>query len=94
MTQRLSNAKEASSKPAGLQSHEDLAKKLQVNLVVCGHFAFSSLQFLIERIFLCMSCVCAHTSFSILLNLIFLYRRKWKRIARNLQVINYFAYED
>ena len=30
MTQRLSNAKEAASKPAGLQSHEDLARKLQV----------------------------------------------------------------
>lgn len=31
MTQRLSNAKEVASKPAALQSHEDLAKKLQVN---------------------------------------------------------------
>lgn len=31
MTQRLSNAKETASKPAALQSHEDLAKKLQVN---------------------------------------------------------------
>ena len=30
MTQRLSNAKEAANKPVGLQSHEDLAKKLQV----------------------------------------------------------------
>ncbi|CAL9024799.1 unnamed protein product, partial [Prunus brigantina] len=30
VTQRLSNAKKVSSKPAGLQSHEDLAKKLQV----------------------------------------------------------------
>ena len=30
MTQRLSNAKEVASKPAGLQSHEDLARKLQV----------------------------------------------------------------
>lgn len=30
MTQRLNNAREAASKPAGLQSHEDLAKKLQV----------------------------------------------------------------
>lgn len=29
VTQRLSNAKEATSKPAGLQSHEDLARKLQ-----------------------------------------------------------------
>lgn len=29
VTQRLSNAKEAASKPAALQSHEDLAKKLQ-----------------------------------------------------------------
>ncbi|XP_021827530.1 protein FREE1 isoform X1 [Prunus avium] len=29
VTQRLSNSKEVSSKPAGLQSHEDLAKKLQ-----------------------------------------------------------------
>ncbi|XP_048329681.1 protein FREE1 isoform X2 [Ziziphus jujuba] len=29
VTQRLNNAKEAASKPAGLQSHEDLAKKLQ-----------------------------------------------------------------
>ncbi|KAL4650233.1 hypothetical protein ACB092_01G072400 [Castanea dentata] len=29
VTQRLSNAKEATSKPAALQSHEDLAKKLQ-----------------------------------------------------------------
>ncbi|KAG8632306.1 protein FREE1 [Manihot esculenta] len=29
VTQRLSNAKEAPSKPAGLQSHEDLARKLQ-----------------------------------------------------------------
>ncbi|KAJ7966897.1 protein FREE1-like [Quillaja saponaria] len=29
VTQRLSNAKEAASKPAGLQSHEDLARKLQ-----------------------------------------------------------------
>ncbi|KAK6938983.1 FYVE zinc finger [Dillenia turbinata] len=29
VTQRLSNAKEVASKPAGLQSHEDLAKKLQ-----------------------------------------------------------------
>ncbi|KAK3423749.1 hypothetical protein EUGRSUZ_H00950 [Eucalyptus grandis] len=29
MTQRLSNAKEASSKPVGFQSHEDLARKLQ-----------------------------------------------------------------
>ncbi|OMO87384.1 Zinc finger, FYVE-type [Corchorus capsularis] len=29
VTQRLSNAREAASKPAGLQSHEDLAKKLQ-----------------------------------------------------------------
>ncbi|XP_031403232.1 protein FREE1 isoform X1 [Punica granatum] len=29
VTQRLSNAKEAASKPVGLQSHEDLAKKLQ-----------------------------------------------------------------
>lgn len=33
VTQRLSNAKEAASKPAALQSHEDLAKKLQVNNV-------------------------------------------------------------
>jgi hypothetical protein len=31
VTQRLSNAKEVASKPAALQSHEDLAKKLQVN---------------------------------------------------------------
>lgn len=30
VTQRLSNAKEAASKSVGLQSHEDLAKKLQV----------------------------------------------------------------
>lgn len=30
VTQRLSNAKEAASKPAGLQNHEDLARKLQV----------------------------------------------------------------
>lgn len=29
VTQRLSNAKEVASKPAALQSHEDLAKKLQ-----------------------------------------------------------------
>ncbi|KAL5557840.1 hypothetical protein UlMin_034051 [Ulmus minor] len=29
VTQRLSNAREAANKPAGLQSHEDLAKKLQ-----------------------------------------------------------------
>ncbi|XVE56194.1 hypothetical protein DITRI_Ditri03aG0218100 [Diplodiscus trichospermus] len=29
VTQRLSNAKEAASKPTGLQSHEDLARKLQ-----------------------------------------------------------------
>ncbi|XP_028072642.1 protein FREE1-like [Camellia sinensis] len=29
VTQRLSNAKEAASKLAGLQTHEDLAKKLQ-----------------------------------------------------------------
>lgn len=29
VTQRLSNAREASSRPAGLQSHEDLARKLQ-----------------------------------------------------------------
>ncbi|XP_065880936.1 protein FREE1 [Euphorbia lathyris] len=29
VTQRLSNAKEAANKPAGLQSHEDLARKLQ-----------------------------------------------------------------
>ncbi|KAJ7957894.1 FYVE zinc finger [Quillaja saponaria] len=29
VAQRLSNAKEAASKPAGLQSHEDLARKLQ-----------------------------------------------------------------
>lgn len=29
VTQRLSNAKEAASKPVGLQSHEDLARKLQ-----------------------------------------------------------------
>ncbi|XP_022769221.1 protein FREE1 isoform X2 [Durio zibethinus] len=29
VTQRLSNAKEAASKPAALQSHEDLARKLQ-----------------------------------------------------------------
>ncbi|KAF2310143.1 hypothetical protein GH714_006737 [Hevea brasiliensis] len=29
VTQRLSNAKEVASKPAGLQSHEDLARKLQ-----------------------------------------------------------------
>ncbi|KAJ4822352.1 Protein free1 [Turnera subulata] len=29
VTQRLSNAKEAANKPAALQSHEDLAKKLQ-----------------------------------------------------------------
>lgn len=40
MTQRLSNAKEVSSKPAGLQSHEDLAKKLQVILVLCASFCF------------------------------------------------------
>uniref|UniRef100_A0A2P2L3B1 Protein FREE1 isoform X1 n=1 Tax=Rhizophora mucronata TaxID=61149 RepID=A0A2P2L3B1_RHIMU len=30
VTQRLSNSKEATTKPAGLRSHEDLAKKLQV----------------------------------------------------------------
>lgn len=30
VTQRLSNAKEAANKSVGLQSHEDLAKKLQV----------------------------------------------------------------
>lgn len=34
MTQRLSNAKEAASKPAGIQSHEDLARKLQVSIVL------------------------------------------------------------
>ena len=35
VTQRLSNAKEAASKPAAaLQSHEDLAKKLQVYSVL------------------------------------------------------------
>lgn len=33
MTQRLSSAKESSGKPP-LQSHEDLARKLQVN--ICG----------------------------------------------------------
>lgn len=32
VTQRLSNAKDAASKPVGLQSHEDLAKKLQEEL--------------------------------------------------------------
>ncbi|XP_062018947.1 protein FREE1 isoform X2 [Rosa rugosa] len=32
VTQRLSNAKEASSKPAALHSHEDLAKKLQAEM--------------------------------------------------------------
>ncbi|XP_057975540.1 protein FREE1 [Malania oleifera] len=32
VTQRLSNAKEAANKPAGLQSHEDLARKLQEEL--------------------------------------------------------------
>jgi hypothetical protein len=31
VTQRLSNAKEVTSKPAALHSREDLAKKLQVN---------------------------------------------------------------
>ena len=39
MTQRLGNAKEASSKPAGLHSHEDLAKKLQVISVLFLSFA-------------------------------------------------------
>lgn len=34
VTQRLSNAKEAPSKPAGLQSHEDLARKLQVQNIL------------------------------------------------------------
>ncbi|PRQ27253.1 putative chromatin regulator PHD family [Rosa chinensis] len=32
VTQRLSNAKEASGKPAALHSHEDLAKKLQAEM--------------------------------------------------------------
>nr|XP_004291340.2 PREDICTED: formin-like protein 16 isoform X2 [Fragaria vesca subsp. vesca] len=32
VTQRLSNAKDASSKPAALHSHEDLAKKLQAEM--------------------------------------------------------------
>lgn len=32
VTQRLSNSKEASSKPAALHSHEDLAKKLQAEM--------------------------------------------------------------
>lgn len=32
MTQRLSIAKETASKPAALQSHEDLARKLEVCL--------------------------------------------------------------
>ncbi|RRT53253.1 hypothetical protein BHE74_00042462 [Ensete ventricosum] len=32
VSQRLSNAKEAVSKPAGLQSHEDLARRLQEEL--------------------------------------------------------------
>ncbi|RWW55330.1 hypothetical protein BHE74_00038043, partial [Ensete ventricosum] len=34
VTRRLSNAKEAASKPAGLQTHEDLARKLQA----CGGY--------------------------------------------------------
>lgn len=34
MTQRLSNAKEAASKPVAVQSHEDLAKKLQVSCAI------------------------------------------------------------
>lgn len=42
MTQRLSNSKEASSKPAALHSHEDLAKKLQVKLCSLPLFAYSS----------------------------------------------------
>jgi hypothetical protein len=49
VTQRLSNAKEVTSKPAALHSHEDLAKKLQVNHafailasgVMCLSFFFS-----------------------------------------------------
>ena len=38
VTHRLTNAKELASKPAGLHSHEDLAKKLKVmfcNLPFC-----------------------------------------------------------
>lgn len=32
MTQRLSNAKEAAQRIGGLQSHEDLARKLKVSI--------------------------------------------------------------
>lgn len=42
MTQRLSNSKETSSKPAALHSHEDLAKKLQVKLCSLPLFAYTS----------------------------------------------------
>lgn len=42
MTQRLSNAKEASNKPAALHSHEDLAKKLQVKLCSLPLFAYNA----------------------------------------------------
>ncbi|CAK9171799.1 unnamed protein product [Ilex paraguariensis] len=43
VTQRLSNAKEAASRLAGLQSHEDLAKKLQVSYV--SKFSFGIILF-------------------------------------------------
>ena len=33
MTQRLANAKDLTSNPVGLHSHEDLAKKLKVLLI-------------------------------------------------------------
>ena len=47
MTQRLSNAKEAANKPA-LQSHEDLARKLQVtyNLQFKPMVFYASVSFL------------------------------------------------
>lgn len=41
MTQRLANAKELASKPAGLHSHEDLAKKLKVVMFYILPFCIS-----------------------------------------------------
>ncbi|CAL9083132.1 unnamed protein product [Musa acuminata var. zebrina] len=42
VSQRLSNAKEAVSKPVGLQSHEDLARRLQVDAGRVNHSPTSS----------------------------------------------------
>lgn len=84
VTQRLANAKELASKPAGLHSHEDLAKKLKVVMFRISLFCISWLLRLVISSSLTFLSYCI----SLILILFFCYcRMKWRETVGH-QVIS------